>query len=69
VENLTDTQAEALRGGRLSINVAPVIVVNTAANTTLQTNTGANIALGVLGGRARANLGQANLVSSLRGSR
>jgi hypothetical protein len=69
VENLADSQAEALRGGRLSINVAPIIVVNTTANTTLQTNSGANIALGILGGRARANLGQSNLVSSLRAFR
>lgn len=69
MEILTDTQAEALQGGRFLINVAPTIVVNTSANTTLQTNNGANVALGVLGGRARANLGQANLASSFRASR
>ena len=69
VEILANTQAEALRGGRLSIKVAPTIVVNTTANTVLQTNSGANVAVGVLGGRAGANFGQSNLLSSLRASR
>lgn len=69
MEILNDTQAEALQGGRFMINVAPTIVVNTSANTNLQANGGANIALGVLGGRARANFGLTNLAGSFRGSR
>lgn len=69
MEILNDTQAEALQGGRFMINVAPTIVVNTSANTNLQTNGGANIALGVLGGRATANFGQTNLAGSFRAVR
>ena len=69
VEILADTKAEALRGGRLSIKVAPTIVLNTTANTALQTNSGTNIAVGILGGRAGANFGQFNLLSSLRATR
>jgi hypothetical protein len=49
----------------LSINVAPTIVVNTA----LQTNSGANVAVGVLGGRAGANFTQSSLLGRLKASR
>ncbi len=65
MEILTETHAEALRGGGLSINVAPTIVVNTA----LQTNSGANVAVGVLGGRAGANFTQSSLLGRLKASR
>jgi hypothetical protein len=59
----------AVNGGSLSIAVAPQISVDTSVITALQTNGGASVALGLLGGSASSSLAQLTslgLVSLLR---
>jgi hypothetical protein len=65
MEILNESQAAALRGGWFAINVAPTIVITNA----LQTNAGASVAIGVLGGFAQTGLTQRSLLSLLTSSR
>jgi hypothetical protein len=57
---LTDSEAAALQGGFFTIAIAPTINVSTAVTNALQTNGGASVALGLLGGVAGSGLGQLN---------
>jgi hypothetical protein len=65
MEILNESQASALRGGWWSITVAPTIVVTNA----FQTNAGATVAVGLLGGSALSGLSQGNILSLLSSSR
>jgi hypothetical protein len=66
---LSEMEMAAVNGGSLSIAVAPQISVDTSVITALQTNGGASVALGLLGGSASSSLAQLTslgLVSLLR---
>jgi len=56
---LTDLQAEAICGASW-INISPSISISTSLVGLLQTNNGANIGVGVLGGKGIAGLLQGN---------
>lgn len=58
IRDLSDAQMAVLAGGRFSLQVAPVISINTAVVPALQTNAGASVGLGVLGGSGSALLAQ-----------
>jgi hypothetical protein len=62
---LTDLQAEAIHGAS-GIVIAPSISITTSLNGLLQTNAGASVGVGVLGGTGIAGLGQGNAIRFLR---
>jgi len=61
---LTDLQAEAIYGAS-GIVIAPSISITTSLTGLLQTNGGASVGIGVLGGKGIAGLGQVNGIKFL----
>jgi hypothetical protein len=59
---LSDLQAEAICGASL-INISPSISISTSLFGSLQINNGANVGVGVLGGKGIAGLIQGNGLS------
>jgi hypothetical protein len=59
---LSDLQAEAICGASW-INISPSISISTSLFGSLQTNNGANVGVGVLGGKGIADLSQGNGLS------
>ena len=65
MEILNESQAAALRGGWWTLSVAPTILVTNV----FQTNAGATVAVGLLGGSAVSGLSQGSILSLLTSSR
>lgn len=65
MEILNESQAAIVRGGWFRITVAPTVVVNNV----VQTNAGASVAVGLLGGSPSAGLSQGSILSLLTRSR
>lgn len=59
---LSDLQAEAICGAS-GITIAPKISISTSLFGSLQTNNGANVGIGVLGGKGISDLSQGNGLS------
>ena len=69
MEILSESQAASLSGGRFKITVSPTIVINTAITNVQQTNAGANVAVGLLGGSASSGMAQWNAFSLFMNNR
>jgi hypothetical protein len=61
---LLDSQAEAICGAS-GITISPTVSITTSLTGLLQTNNGANIGVGVLGGIGVAGLAQGNGIKFL----
>ena len=59
---LSDLQSEAICGAS-GITISPRISISTSLFGSLQTNNGANVVIGVLGGKGIADLSQGNGLS------